>query len=172
MKLIKLVGDVIKPVLAEPYINKETDTKYFNILIGSVKDKCYSRYIKLDTSVFGNPIINKSFELIDDDYIIKPINNKSEFNYVLSKDNSDIHKNDVLLIWELPNINQDKTEVDIKGTYDILLETKYVKRRKDKKYSSPILILELMSDCVLSVTIDGVRSSIKFIHKTSEFKRI
>lgn len=172
MKLIKLVGDVVKPVLAEPYTNKETGTKHFNIIIGSEKDIGHRRHIKLDTSIFGNPIIDKSFELIDNDYIIKPINKKSDFNYVLSKDNSDIHKNDVLLIWELPNINQDKTEIEIKGNYDKLLETKYVKRRKDKKYGSPILVLELMSDCVLSTTIDGVKTSIKFIYKTTEFKKV
>lgn len=175
MKLIKLVGDEVKPVYADPYTNPKTGTKHFNIIIGSNKDIAHRRHIKLDSNIFGNPILDKSFELIDNDYIIKPIYNKSNnstFNYVLSKDNSEVHKNDVLLIWELPNVNQENTETEIKGVYDKLLETTYVKRRQDKRFESPILVLELMSDCTLSMTINGVKKTLYFNYKTSEFKKV
>lgn len=162
MKILKLTAYTLAPV--EPVVYRtKNNVSYYNIVVGT-RDINHKRYIiKLNKHYF-DPDTIENLTLNKDNYVLIPflINGKiadgnelhkdSNGNpmYILSKDNETIHKKDILVFWEIPNIMYTDVKFNTSGYVEVIARASSGKTRQGKIYTSPYPVLEVFGDCRLS----------------------
>ena len=166
MKIMKLTSKRLSPV-TPIIIKKKPNTLYFNIKHGSRGDKLHSYTFGLDASKFKPTSISDELELKDDNYVLLPIYKNEEQRkdraghpmYFISTDDMDDHKNDYIILWEIPNKFYTNVEYTTSGNVNVLGEGKIGRSRGGEDYISPSPILEVYGVCSLEWTAckDGSR---------------
>lgn len=160
----KLTAFITEPVVAKVYFHKKNSKQYYNVKHGS-SSKNANNDSDLWSYSFGLaknhfPVQDDVPELLleGDDYIITTVkvngesikDKKGNVLYNISKDDNDVHKKDIILLWEIPNKNYIDVKYVAEGTCTILGEGISGKERGDVIYSSPAPVIEILGDVTLT----------------------
>lgn len=177
----------VSPVVANVFKNKKTGGMYYNLRIGTPGEKTWEYNLLFDKRYYSPVEVTDRLTLDNNNYIIKPIKEKSSQGrfeakkdkrgnvfYVVTEDQSSFHKKDLILLWELPNRNFTEIKYDVKGSHNIIAEAKAGKERDSEVFTSPILLIELLGDCILHWvgTQDSgamLEQEIKFTYESGQF---
>lgn len=155
MKLLKLTDYNLTTV--KPYVFKDKKgNSYYNIMLGNRDPNGFKYIIKIDKNLH-DPDKEQDILLDQDTYFIRPyVQNKKIVNdsknnpcYILTNDESSVYKNDILLIWEIPNNMYENVKYVVEGNVNTLVCAYTGRTRGLKVYKSPCLLLEIFGDCVL-----------------------
>ena len=165
MKFIKLTAFKQEAVVAKIYYHKKNGKMYYNVKHGSSKttnntNELWSYSFGLSKSYFPVSEENPELVLKDDDYVITTVkidgevikDKKGNVLYNISKDDNNVHKKDIILLWEIPNKNYIDVKYVAEGTCTILGEGISGKERGDVIYSSPAPVIEILGDVTLTWT--------------------
>jgi len=178
MKILKLDHIGIKNAKAVVFKNKKNNELYFNIKHGSSKFWVWSA--SLDKKYYKPKNDNDVLELSENDYILIPIKGKKEVLkdkknntlYFISKDYMEIHKNDILLLWEIPNKNYTSVKYKVEGNASVIGTGMAGKERDNVKYTSPAPVVEILGNCKLTweaVDVNGDKYKQEIEYKNNNF---
>jgi len=157
MKIVKLTGLGIGSVTAQVYKNTK-GKMYFNISHGTKGKDLFVWKCGLRDGRFTPKSEGDTLELNDNNYIIRNVLDKNKqvmkdvngnLLYNIDIDYMENHKNDLLVLWEIPNKNYKECRYTVTGDVDVIGEGKTGKIRGDKKFISPAPVLEIYGDCEL-----------------------
>ena len=170
MKILKLNTTEITPVVAIVPNRKKQDKLYYEIQHGSRGSTLWMWTANLAYQQFNPSDISDELILKNDNYFLKTLykegsateDKQGNVNYLITTDNMHNHKKDILLLWEIPNINNTG---DLKHTLDgqvVELGIGYTGRERGSNIGkTPAPVLEITGDCVLSwtSTVEGTTST-------------
>lgn len=174
MKLLRLSNNDVLPVIAKAYEYKNK-LQYF-IKFGNVGKDLWELRLMLNNKYFVPNSKEDKLEMTDDDYFLTPVKDKDgnilkdNINnqlYMISKDDNGYHKKDVVLFWEI--FINNKYDYTINGDYNIIGKGYSGKERNDKLYIYPIVAIELLSDCELTLDTESYTKNIKFNYNITKF---
>jgi len=155
MKIVRINTNITSPAIAEVYINNKTDRLYYNLTHGTMGDSLWKWVAMLDASKFRPAGINDTLTLTGNDYNIVPIK-KDKNNYLkdnvgnmvfkITTDTSEEHKNDLLVLWDIPNKKYDNIFFNLYGLVDTIGMGKNGKVRESSTISTPAPILEVQGE--------------------------
>ena len=169
MKILKLTTSETNPATAI-VPNRSKDKMYFEIQHGSKGNALWMWTANLAYQQFSPKNMADTLILRGDDYFVKTLykegkpteDKQGNINYLITTDNMHNHKKDILLLWEIPNVNNN---ADIKYTISGMvseLGKGYTGRERGAVIGkAPAPVLEIIGDCTLSWTSekDGVVST-------------
>ena len=160
MKIKKLTTNLLLPVKADVVANKNKDKNsiYYNIKHGGRGDGLFTYTIGVDKRLFKPTNTDDRLEFIDENYILLPIyennvrkqDSKGNYLYFISTDGMEDHKNDYLLLWEIPNKFYMDVKYEINGDVKLIGEGSLGRTRGITSYTSPAPVLEIYGNCELS----------------------
>lgn len=177
MRLVKILNNIVGPVTARAIKNKDNKL-YFNITFGSIGVNLWEVRMLLDNKYFTPKTLQDTLTLDQDNYVITPFKNSNSENiqdgrgnsiYLLREDESAVHKKDVLLFWEIPNYNDKNVKYTINGIHNVIGEGVTGKERGNDFYTSPAVIVELLSDCTLKWESDTHTQTVNFDYANGKF---
>lgn len=162
MKFIKLTAFKQEAVVAKIYYHKKNGKMYYNVKHGSSKttnntNELWSYSFGLSKNYFPVSEENPELVLKDDDYVITTVkidgevikDKKGNVLYNISKDDNNVHKKDIILLWEIPNKNYTNVSYSAEGLCNVLGEGVSGKERGDIMYCSPAPVIEILGDIKL-----------------------
>lgn len=158
MKVMKLTGNIIEQATVTASKLKHKDKTYYTLLHGTVGDDLWCYKMGLDYRYFKPESPSDILTLSDNNYFIKPVYSngdlvkdiKGNTQYVLTIDYMDNHKNDILVLWEIPNkYNYTNIKYNIHGHGSELALGYTGKIRSEVKVKTPAPILEVTGDVEL-----------------------
>lgn len=166
MRVIILSELKTTPAIAQVYHNKTKGQLYYNIRHGAPGVNFGYWLGMISPSVAIPKDINDILTMDDDSYTLSAHRKNGEtvtdklgnVTYTINKDFSSMHKNDTLLLWEIPN----KEYVDVR--YSISGNAKEIgigyngKDRGDVVYKSPAPVVEVYGKAILAwtaINVDG-----------------
>lgn len=166
MMIRKLTAFITEPVVAKIYNHKKNGKMYYNVKHGSSSKNAsndsdlWSYSLGLAKNHFPVNEDVPELDLDGDDYIITTVkvngeimrDKKGNVLYNISRDKTDVHKKDIILLWEIPNKNYVDVKYVAEGTCTILGEGISGKERGDVIYSSPAPVIEILGDVTLTWT--------------------
>ena len=164
MKVLKLTGNLIETAKATATKFKNSDKFYFTLHHGSIGTDLWCYKLGLDYRYFKPNSSSDSLKLSNNEYFIKPVYRDSKIvkdkfgnpMYTLTVDYMDNHKNDVLLLWEIPNkYNYTNIEYKIDGLATEIAKGYTGKVRAEVIGKTPAPILEITGDVILSFTAEN-----------------
>jgi len=163
LKVIKLTGILIEPAVASATKFKNSDKVYYTLYNGSIGKDLWCYKIGLDYRYFKPENDSDVLKLTDNNYFLRPVYKDNEIvkdrlgnpMYALTIDHMDNHKNDVLLLWEIPNrYNYSNIKYKIDGIATELAIGYTGKVRSEVIYKTPSPIIEITGDVILSWTAE------------------
>ncbi len=167
MRVLKLTGNIKSPAIAAATKFKNSDKMYYTLHIGSIGKDLWCYKIGLDFRHFKPQNSTDILTLSDDNYFIKPIFKNNTIvkdalgndMYVITIDHMDNHKNDILLLWEIPNkYNYNNIEYKLDGLITELAIGYTGKIRSSLISKTPAPVLEITGDCEFSWTAEDDKS--------------
>ena len=158
MRILSLNNLGVSNAIAKSMTNNNNNKMYYNISLGFGSNDYKMYTIYLSSKHF--PVVEEveELELHDNNYILQPIkiDNKVQkdkngnINYCIYKGDVNNYKNDIILIWEIPNRRYVNVTYKMDGDVRLLAEATYGQERDGINYLSPIPILEIFGDCEIT----------------------
>jgi len=158
LKILKLTTSEANPVIAT-VPNRSKDKMYFEIQHGSKGNTLWMWTANLAYQQFNPKDMADTIQLKDDNYFIKTLfkegrpteDKQGNVNYLITTDNMHNHKKDILLLWEIPNVNNNANiQYKIEGMVSELGIGYTGRERGSVIGKAPAPVLEIIGDCVLS----------------------
>lgn len=158
MRILKLTVNGVSKVTAYAHMNNKTNKLNYNLKLG-IPGENFGYWLGVVSSAVALP--EKLSDELDlsasDKYVMTAMKangapKKDKLGntlYKITKDNSDVYKKDILVIWEIPNNNFVDVKYTIEGNAKELGIGYNGKDRGDYIYKSPVVILEVTGDCTL-----------------------
>lgn len=170
MKILNLSATETTPVVAIVPNRKKQDKLYYEIQHGSRGSTLWMWTANFAYQQFSPKDISDELKLTGDNYYLKTLykegvattDKQGNVNYLITTDNMHNHKKDILLLWEIPNVNNDTDlKYEISGQVNELGLGYTGRERGTNIGKTPAPVLEITGDCVLKwcSTVDGVTSS-------------
>lgn len=162
MRLLRLIQNKIEPVEAFASPNKKKQNEKnakctFCITHGSFGNGLWNIKTYLHTRSFplGNP--GDKIKLEGDDFTFSAIrkdnkfikDQKGNFIYIISKDNSKYDINTIILFWNLPILPNAEVTYSLHGSARLIAEGTFGKFHIDNLIKTPAPIIEITGDCKL-----------------------
>lgn len=172
MKILKLTLQGIKNTYSE--IIEHNGKRYHNLKHGTSGKRLWSWSASMDIKKF--PVVSdERVELDGNDYVLIPISRDGKIlkdgigncNYVISKDDVESHRSDIIVLWEIPIKNFKTIEIELSGDVSEIGRGYIGKYRVDRKQRIPAPILEITGNCAITWTGDtfdgdGYKQVIKY----------
>jgi len=159
MKIKKLTTSVLLPVTADVIANKnkEDTALFYNVKHGSRGEGLFTYTIGVDKRLFKPTNSNDKLSFDDNNYILLPIydkkqhkkDSKNNYLYFISTDRMEEHKNDYIVLWEIPNRFYTDVSYDISGDVKLIGEGSLGRSRGSNIFTSPAPVLEVYGNCKL-----------------------
>jgi len=175
MKIMKLTTSVLLPVTAEVVTNKSKDNSlFYNIKHGGRGSGLFTYTIGVDKRLFKPTGTHDKLHLIDNNYIMLPIyenkkhktDSKGNYLYFISTDTMEDHKNDYIILWEIPNKFYSNVTFKTYGDVRVIGEGLLGRSRGIENYTSPAPVLEVFGNCTLEWSATDENGKM-YSHKTS-----
>jgi len=183
MRILKLTGNIISPAIAAATKFKNSDKMYYTLHIGSIGKDLWCYKIGLDFRHFKPKDSTDILTLSGSNHFIKPIFKNNEIikdamgndMYVITIDHMDNHKNDILLLWEIPNkYNYTNIQYKLEGFVSELAIGYTGKVRSSLISKTPAPVLEITGDCSFSWSAEDDKSTyeqhIKYSYAEKEWE--
>lgn len=159
MKVLRLNNVSVKPAIAKVFVSKNNDL-YYNIKHGTRGDGLWEYSCGLRKVTFTPETPDDEYILKGNNYVLNPV--KIETNYLtdgknnnvynIATDESDVHKSDVILFWDIPNKNYINVTYTMDGLCVKIAEGITGRTRGSTLFSSPAPVIEILGDCTLKWT--------------------
>ena len=167
MRVLTLANFKIQPAVAELYKSND-DKYYFNLRHGIVGYSFWRWSVGLDINYFRPTKELTEYVLDGNDYFLDPIKKNGVTStdsignslYTITKDKMTIHKNDILLLWEIPNKYFTNVSYETSGMCTVIGEGSVGRLRGDTVFKSPCPVIEILGDCILSWTGKDIEGKI------------
>lgn len=157
MTLLKLVKDSIRPIIAYANHNRAKSELHYAVTHGTAGSNFGYWMCKINTHINKPSKLGDEVELRDNSYILIPLKNSKGFIkdklgnniYYINKDNNTVHKRDIVVFWEIPNINYVNVTYSLSGSVYEIGVAYNGKDRGDIVFKAPAPIIEVFGDCLL-----------------------
>jgi hypothetical protein len=175
LKIVKLSTAETTTVTAVVPSRKKQDKLSYEIQHGSRGNTLWMWTANLSYQHFNPKGIADTLELTGDNYFLKTLykdgnptsDKQGNINYLITTDNMHNHKKDILLLWEIPNINNDKElEYTTSGMVSELGLGFTGRERGSAIGRTAAPVLEIVGDCTLTWT---TRSDTHIISQTIKY---
>jgi len=155
MKIKRLSDGIVTNAIADRFIDPTNEHVYYNLTHGNKGHGTWKWFSGLKVSDFN--VNDISITLDGDNYNLVPVykkgkllkDNKNNICYNVVIDNDPYHKNDILLLWNIPSRGYKDIEYDIDGVVEVIGVGVSGKSRGESTVTSPAPVLEIAGDCVL-----------------------
>lgn len=157
MRVLKLTAVTSSPAIATVYNNRRNKELYFNIKHGSQGTELWAYSCELSKDFFAPETPSAELKLDQDNYVLIPVkkngdlvkDKKGNALYMLTVDHNHNHRRDLLLFWEIPNVNYTDVGYSISGMANEIGKGWSGKDRGEYIFKSPAPVLEVYGDAVL-----------------------
>lgn len=157
MRIIKLTGINSSPAIATVHRNHKSDNMYFNIKHGSQGENLWVYSCELNKSHFAPSALADELKLDNDNYVIIPVkkngsvvkDKKDNTLYMITIDHNQNHKQDMLIFWEIPNVNYTEVTYKITGMANDIGHGWSGKERGEICFKSPAPVIEIYGNATL-----------------------
>lgn len=141
---------------------------FYNIKHGGQGENLFMYTIGLNKKLFSPEAMSDTIELDDNTYILLPVyvdkkhkqDSKGNYLYFISIDHMDNHKEDYIILWEIPNKLYTEVTYTINGDASELGSGISGRSRGSTNYTSPSPVLEIYGECELcwtGVNANGIK---------------
>lgn len=158
MRIKKIGKASVEEVVARVFTGRgnKKDILYFTVLHGGQGAGLHQCRFGVDKLIGVASTITDTMKLMDNDYILLPVTKTGEpkrdregnIIYYFSKDSIDIHRDDDIIFWEIPNNYYYDVSFHTDGDVNLIAEGRNGKIR-EHEYISPAPVLEVYGDCTL-----------------------
>lgn len=185
MRILKLTAVSCSPAIATVYSNRKNKELYFNVKHGSQGSDLWAYSCELNKDYFKPDSASAELKMDADNYVIIPVkkngqlvtDKKDNTLYMVTIDHNQNHKHDLLLFWEIPNVNYTKVEYKLSGMVNCIGTGWSGKERGNICFKSPAPVLEVYGNAVLewsAIDQDGnsLKQTISIVNGNVEVKPI
>lgn len=168
MRVMLLTAEQAGPARATVIVNPQSGKLYYNIWHGLRSLGFWAYVCTLNHKHFAPRTRDDVIELDKNNYALKPVMKKGDCLkdsrdnelYCICVDEDDLsHRKNILLFWEIPNINYINVKFNTTANAALLGEGSYGKHRGKTHYISPYPVLEIMGDCTLEWSAEDIQGN-------------
>lgn len=185
MRVQTLTAVTSSAAIATVYNNRRNKALYFNIKHGSQGTELWAYSCELSKDYFIPELPSDELKLDQDNYVLIPVkkngsvvkDKKGNALYMLTVDHNHNHRRDLLLFWEIPNVNYIDVTYSISGMANEIGKGWSGKDRGEYVFKSPAPVLEVYGDAMLEWSAknkngDTFKQTISIINGNVEVKPV